>query len=187
MYLHILKTLILKFQEKHQISYSFKPGLIVNYLKKQQQQQQQKTKQTTTTTKKTTKNNNKKKQQQTVNMLTIRIDCERINGRYILAKSSNRPLPFYRFYSKPKTILQFYLHPKIGRCVSQLRHQKVCQNSQHCIQDALMNTGTPIFKIHKFQHFVTFCEKSIFEISNFHKQNHFITKAYDCRNRLMQK
>ena len=26
MYLHFLKTLILKFQEKHQISYSFDPG-----------------------------------------------------------------------------------------------------------------------------------------------------------------
>ena len=26
MYLHFLKTLILKFQEKYQISYSFKPG-----------------------------------------------------------------------------------------------------------------------------------------------------------------
>ena len=50
-----------------------------------------------------------------------------------------------------------------------------------------MNTGTPIIKIHKFQHFVTFCEKSIFEIPNVHEQNHFITKAYDCRNRLMQK
>ena len=26
MYLHFLQTLILKFQEKHQITYSFKPG-----------------------------------------------------------------------------------------------------------------------------------------------------------------
>ena len=105
----------------------------------------------------------------------------------ILAKSSKRPLTFYRFSSKPKIILQFYLHPQIDRCVSQLRHWQFWQNSKHCIQDAPMNTGTPIFKIHKFQHFVTFCEKSTVEISNFHKQIHFITKAYDCRNRLMQK
>ena len=50
-----------------------------------------------------------------------------------------------------------------------------------------MNTGTPIFKIHKIQHLVTICEQSLFEISNFHEQNHFFTKAYDCRNRLIQK
>ena len=47
-----------------------------------------------------------------------------------------------------------------------------------------MNTGTPIFKIHKIQHFVTICQRSLSEISNFHKQNHFITKAYDWRNNL---
>ena len=41
-----------------------------------------------------------------------------------------------------------------------------------------MNTGTPILKNHKIQHFVTICEKSFFEISNFNEQNHFITKAY---------
>ena len=40
-----------------------------------------------------------------------------------------------------------------------------------------MNTGTYIFNIHKIQYFVTICEKSLFEILNFHKQNHFITKA----------
>ena len=33
----------------------------------------------------------------------------------------------------------------------------------------------PIYKIHKLQHFVTICETSLFEISNFHEQNHFIT------------
>ena len=40
-----------------------------------------------------------------------------------------------------------------------------------------MNTGTPIFKIHNIQHFVTICEKSLFEISNFHEQNDFITNV----------
>ena len=43
----------------------------------------------------------------------------------ILAKSSNWPLTFYRFSSNPQIILQFYLHPQIGRYVSQPRHQRV--------------------------------------------------------------
>ena len=42
-----------------------------------------------------------------------------------------------------------------------------------------MNTGNPIFKIHKIQHFVTICEKSLLEISSFYEQNHFITKAFE--------
>ena len=42
-----------------------------------------------------------------------------------------------------------------------------------------MNTGTPIFEIHKIRHFVTICGKSFFEISNFHEQNHFITEEKD--------
>ena len=42
-----------------------------------------------------------------------------------------------------------------------------------------MKTDTHIFKIHKIQHFVTICEASFFEISNFHEQNHFRTNAYD--------
>ena len=100
-------------------------------------------------------------------------------GLYILDKSSNRPLIFCPFSSKPKSTLQLYLHPQIGRCVSQLRREMVLQNSEHCMQDVPMNTGTPIFKIHKVQHFVTICQKSLTEISNFHEQNHFITKAYD--------
>ena len=51
-----------------------------------------------------------------------------------------------------------------------------------------MTTDTLIFKNnHKIQDFVTICEKSFFEISNFIEQNHFITKAYAQRNRLMQK
>ena len=49
-----------------------------------------------------------------------------------------------------------------------------------------MNTSTPIFKIHKIQHFDTIRETSLFEIANFHEQNHFITKVYDGRNRSMQ-
>ena len=49
-----------------------------------------------------------------------------------------------------------------------------------------MNTGIPIFKNHKIQHFVTICEKSLFEISSLNEQNHFITKAYAWRNRFMK-
>ena len=48
------------------------------------------------------------------------------------------------------------------------------QNSEHYIQGAPMNTGTPIFKIHKVQHFVTIWQHSLSEIFNFHEQNHFI-------------
>ena len=50
-----------------------------------------------------------------------------------------------------------------------------------------MNTSIPIFKIHKIQHFVTIREISLFEIANFHEQNHFVAKAYDGRNRSVQK
>ena len=49
-----------------------------------------------------------------------------------------------------------------------------------------MKNGTPIFKIQKIQQFVNICETSLFEISNFYEQNHFITKTYDWRTRLMQ-
>ena len=37
------------------------------------------------------------------------------------------------------------------------------------------------YKNHKIQHLVTICEQSLFEISNFQEQNHFITKPDDCR------
>ena len=50
-----------------------------------------------------------------------------------------------------------------------------------------MNTDIPIFKINKIQHFVPICENTRFEISIFHELNHFITIAYDKRNREMQK
>ena len=69
--LYFLKTLILKFQEKNirfHIRLNRVKRLIVNYLK-------------TTTTTITKKNNTKN-----LNMLTIRVDCERINGRYTNAE-----------------------------------------------------------------------------------------------------
>ena len=47
-----------------------------------------------------------------------------------------------------------------------------------------MNTGTPIFKTDKVQHFVTICQKSPSEIYNFHDQDHFIIEAYDWRNQI---
>ena len=89
------------------------------------------------------------------------IDLINIGQSYIPDKSSNRPLRFCPFSSKPKSALQLYLHLQIGWCVSQIRHKKVLQNSEHCMQDAPMNTGTTIFKIHKIQHFVTICQKSL--------------------------
>ena len=49
-----------------------------------------------------------------------------------------------------------------------------------------MNTGTPVFKIHKIQHFVTICGKSLSEISNLHERNHFSINAYVCQNKLME-
>ena len=50
-----------------------------------------------------------------------------------------------------------------------------------------MNTSTPIFKIRKIQHFDTIRETSPFEIANCYEQNHLINKAYNWRNRIMQK
>ena len=55
-----------------------------------------------------------------------------IGQSYILDKSSNRPLRFCQFSSKPKSALQLYLHLQIGWCVSQIRHKNVLQNSEHC-------------------------------------------------------
>ena len=40
-----------------------------------------------------------------------------------------------------------------------------------------MKTCAPIFKVHKLHHFFTIRQRSLSEISNFHNQNHFITKA----------
>ena len=70
MYLHFLQTFILKFQEKHQITYPFKPDKTFD----------RKLPKLTTTT------NKKKKKKKTLNLLTIRVDYERINGRYINAE-----------------------------------------------------------------------------------------------------
>ena len=61
------------------------------------------------------------------------------------------------------------------------------QNSQHCIQDAPMNTSISIFKIHIFQHFASIYEKSRFEISNLREQNTSLLKQMTeetdlCRN-----
>ena len=70
MYLHFLQTLILKFQEKHQITYSFKPDKTFDCK----------------LPKNNNNNKNKKKKKKTLNMLTIRVDYERINGRYTNAE-----------------------------------------------------------------------------------------------------
>ena len=47
------------------------------------------------------------------------------------------------------------------------------------IQDAPIDTGNPIFKRHKCQHFVTVGEISRFEMSHFYECNGFITTVYD--------
>ena len=106
---------------------------------------------------------------------------------HILAESSNRPLTFYRFSWKPKAILHFYIYPQTDRCVSLLRHQTVSQNSLHYIQGAPMNTGTPIFTIHKIQHFDTIRETSLVEIANFMSKTTYLLKNMteeidQCRN-----
>ena len=109
----------------------------------------------------------------------------------ILAKNSKRPFTICRcFQNQNKSAVPSrgvcvggggggrggcYLHPQTGRCVSQFRHQMVWESSAHYIQDAPMNTGTTIYKIHKTEHFVTICQRYLSEIFNFHKQNHCIT------------
>ena len=50
-----------------------------------------------------------------------------------------------------------------------------------------MNTGIPIYKIHKIQHFDTICETSLFEIANFHEKTtsllkHMTVETDQCRN-----
>ena len=72
----------------------------------------------------------------------------------LLSKNSKRPLSFYHFSLKLYAISQFVLHRQIGEYVSKPHHQKVKHNSVHCIQEAPMNTGTPIFKINKNVHWV---------------------------------
>ena len=100
--------------------------------------------------------------------------------RPILAKSSNQPLTFYQCSSKQKTVLQFCLHPQIGRCV--------CQQTLKGLRKLLiLHPGCT--NEHRFPHFKNSQNSAFghnlnlwiitFEISNFHEQNHFITKAYD--------
>ena len=98
----------------------------------------------------------------------------------ILANSSTRPLTFYRFPSKPKTVLQCYLHPQIGRSVSQLRHKKIWQISINCFQYAPMNTGTPIFKTHKIWHL------SQFVVNHFLKYPNFMSKTTSLPNNMTE-
>ena len=50
-----------------------------------------------------------------------------------------------------------------------------------------MNTDIHILKIHKIQFFVTICARQLSKIFTLREQNHFTTKADDCRNRFMQK
>ena len=42
-----------------------------------------------------------------------------------------------------------------------------------------MNPGIRIFKIHKIQHFLTICEKLVFEISRLRELNHLVTETND--------
>ena len=90
-------------------------------------------------------------------LCNIIIECDLTMAFWIhtiLSKSSNRPLSFYQFSSKPYAIPQICLHSQVGEYVSTLDHQKVYHNSINCIQEAPMNTCTPIFKINKNLHWV---------------------------------
>ena len=50
-----------------------------------------------------------------------------------------------------------------------------------------MNASSPIFKIHKIQHFVTICDESLFEISTLREQNHFIAEANERKKKKKKK
>ena len=72
----------------------------------------------------------------------------------ILVKSSNRPRVFYRFSEKLLAQDQFRLHYRIDLPISK-RYQKTAkQNSLNCIREALPNTRTLNFKIHKNLHWM---------------------------------
>ena len=90
---------------------------------------------------------------------------------HILDKKSNRPLTCIDFLPNQSSV---YMPIK-----------QICQSTlplKGLKEFLALYPGcadTPIFKIHKIQHFVTICENFIFKISIFHEQNHFVTMAYD--------
>ena len=106
--------------------------------------------------------------------------CCRTNIQgHILAKSSNRPLIFHQFSSKPKVILWFYLHSQIGEYSSHHTHQTVQQTSQHYIQNTPMNTGNPFFQNSAFYYNlwrITFWNVQFARLLPFYYENLWLNK-----------
>ena len=66
------------------------------------------------------------------------------------------------------------MHLKIDRRVMYPKQWRYWQNVQQYLQDTNLNNGTPIFKIRILAQFVS---HDFFEITPFHTQNIFISKA----------
>ena len=67
-----------------------------------------------------------------------------------------------------------FLHLEIDRRIMYPCQWRYWQNVQQYMQDANLNSGTPIFKN---SHFGTICESWLFETTPFHMQSVFISKA----------
>ena len=80
----------------------------------------------------------------------------------ILSKSSNWPISFYRFSSNPQTILQFYLHPQIGR---------VSVNIDIVRFDKILNITS---KMRRWTQVPPFLKFTIFSSSSQFVKNHFL-------------
>ena len=74
---------------------------------------------------------------------------------YILAKSSNQPPAFYQFSSNRKMTSLLFLHLEIVRRVMYPRKSRYWQNVKQYMQDANLNSCTPIFKIRILAQFVS--------------------------------
>ena len=67
-----------------------------------------------------------------------------------------------------------FLHLEIDRCAMYPQQWRYWQNVQQYMQYANLNSGTPNFQN---SYFGTICESWLFEITPFHMQNVFISKA----------
>ena len=74
------------------------------------------------------------------------------NFIYILVISSNQPHVFLFISYKAISTISISLHHPIDQHISKSYHKTAKHNSQKCIQEALANTATLIFKIHKNLH-----------------------------------
>ena len=72
----------------------------------------------------------------------------------VVKTGQKKPWFLHRFSEKLKALYQFHLHYQIGQPISK-RYQKTAkQNSLNCIREALPNTSTLNFKIHKNLHWM---------------------------------